>query len=75
MRVVRCGYCNKVIPESSHAIRKRGYTGFYCSCACLVLDTSIGNIVTVTDKLVQEDKECNGIDWEEIDEADRTISM
>ena len=25
----------------------------------------IGNIVTVTDTLVQEDKECNGIDWEE----------
>ena len=63
MRVVRCGYCAKAIPEGSHAMRKRGYTGFYCSCKCLILDTRIGYEEIVTDKLVQEDKECNGIDW------------
>lgn len=66
MRIVRCGYCNKTIPEGSYAMRKRGYAGFYCSCECLVLDTRIGYKEIVTDKLVQEDKECNGIDWEEI---------
>ena len=66
MRVVRCGWCNKAIPEGSYAMRKRGYTGFYCSFTCLVLDARIGNVVTVTDTLVQEDKECNGIDWEEV---------
>lgn len=65
MRAVRCGYCAKAIPEGSHAIRKRGYTGFYCSCKCLILDTRIGYEEIVTDKLVQEDKECNGVDWEE----------
>lgn len=65
MRAVRCGYCAKAIPEGSHAMRKRGYTGFYCSCKCLILDTRIGYEEIVTDKLVQEDKECNGIDWEE----------
>lgn len=66
MRVVRCGYCDKAIPEGSHAMRKRGYTGFYCSCKCLILDTRIGYEKIVTDEIVQEDKECNGIDWEEI---------
>lgn len=66
MRVVRCGYCGKSIPEGSVAMRKRYYTGFYCSCECLILDTRIGYNVVVNDDLVQEDKECNGIDWEEI---------
>ena len=47
-------------------MRKRGYAGFYCSCECLVLDTRIGYKEIVTDKLVQEDKECTGTDWEEI---------
>lgn len=75
MRAVRCGYCAKAIPEGSHAMRKRGYTGFYCSCECLVLDTRIGYEEIVTDKLVQEDKECNGIDWEEINEENNAISM
>ena len=66
MRVVRCGYCGKSISEGSVAMRKRYYTGFYCSCECLILDTKIGYNVVVTDDLVQEDKECNGIDGEEI---------
>lgn len=66
MRAVRCGYCNKTISEGSPAMRKRGYAGFYCSCECLVLDTRIGYKEIVTDKLVQEDKECTGTDWEEI---------
>ena len=66
MRVVRCGYCEKSIPEGSVAMRKRYYTGFYCSCECLILDTRIGYNVVVNDDLIQEDKECNGIDWEEI---------
>ena len=66
MRVVSCGYCGKSIPEGSVAMRKRYYTGFYCSCKCLIRDTRIGYNVVVTDDLVQEDKECNGIDWEEI---------
>ena len=56
------GYCGKSIPEGSVAMRKRYYTGFYCSCECLILDTKIGYNVVVTDDLVQEDKECNGID-------------
>ena len=47
-------------------MRKRYYTGFYCSCECLILDTKIGYNVVVTDDFAQEDKECNGIDWEEI---------
>lgn len=52
MRVVRCGYCGKSISEGSVAMKKRYYTGFYCSCECLILDTKIGYNVVVTDDLV-----------------------
>ncbi len=65
MRKVRCIRCGKLISEGEIAIRHKGYTGFYCSYKCLALETRISEIVTVTNELVEEDKEASGFGWDE----------
>lgn len=65
IRIVRCAYCGAPIREGEKAIRRRGYTGFWCSVGCFLRDTGFGSIETVTDRLVQEDRETNGVEWDE----------
>ena len=63
MRYITCARCGKRIYEGKEAVRHKHYTGFWCSWKCFVLDYS-GYETAITDKLVQEDKSCNNVDWE-----------
>ena len=60
MKFIPCCRCGKKIYDGEQAVRRRGFTGFYCSYRCLVLDTKIGYEDFVTDELVEEDKESSG---------------
>ena len=62
-RYITCARCGKKIYEGTTAIRKRGFTGFYCSFRCYALDNE-ANVAEVTDEIVQEDKTCNHKDWQ-----------
>lgn len=66
MRGVYCSYCGKPILEGQNAVQDRCYTGFYCDWKCYGLQMQHGKAVTVTNELVEEDKECTGRGWEEI---------
>ena len=65
MRKVHCIYCGKPIYEGETAIRHKYFTGLYCSYKCLALNLGISEIATVTNELVEEDKEASGFGWDE----------
>ena len=65
MRKVLCVRCRKSIAEGENAVRHRHFTGFYCSFKCLALETGIAEVKTVTEELVEEDKEASGFGWDE----------
>ena len=65
MRKVLCVRCRKPIVEGENAVRHRHFTGFYCSFKCLALEAGIAEIKTVTEELVEEDKEASGFGWDE----------
>ena len=65
MRKVHCVRCNKQINEGDEAVRHRHFTGFYCSFKCLALEAGIAEVKTVTEELVEEDKEASGFGWDE----------
>ena len=65
MRRVHCVRCGKSINEGEEAIRHRHFTGFYCSYKCLALEAGIAEMSTVTNELVEEDKEASGFGWDE----------
>ena len=65
MRKVYCIRCGKAISEGEKAVRRKHFTGFYCSFECLVLETGIAEIKTVSEDLVNEDKEASGYGWDE----------
>lgn len=65
MRKVYCVRCGKKISEGEDAIRHKYFTGFYCSFKCLALKMGIAEIRTVTNELVEEDKESSGYGWDE----------
>ena len=60
MRKVHCVRCGKSINEGEEAIRRIHFTGFYCSHKCLALEAGIAEMSTVTNELVEEDKEASG---------------
>ena len=60
MKYAHCVRCGKQINEGSIAIRRKGWTGFYCCSDCFVLD-NCGEMVTVTNELIEEDKGTNEI--------------
>lgn len=47
------------------AVRHRHYTGFFCGFRCLALNAGIAEVKTVTEELVEEDKEASGFGWDE----------
>lgn len=63
MRYITCCRCGKRINEGEPAVRRKGFTGFWCSYKCFTLEHE-GYAACATDALVQEDKECNHQDWE-----------
>ena len=65
MRKIHCVKCRKAINEGEVAIRHKGWTGFYCSYKCLVLDIRIAESVIVTNELVEEDKKSSHHGWDE----------
>ena len=65
MRKVHCIYCGKPIYEGETAIRHRHFTGFYCTSMCLLSHLGVVEIATVTNKLVEDDKEASGFGWDE----------
>ena len=65
MRKVHCVRCRKSIVEGENAVRHRHFTGFYCSFKCLALEAGIAEVKTVTEELVEEDKEASGFGWDE----------
>lgn len=65
MRKVLCVRCRKPITEGENAVRHRHFTGFYCSFKCLALEAGIAEVKTVTEELVEEDKEASGFGWDE----------
>ena len=65
MRKVHCVRCEKSINEGEEAIRRIHFTGFYCSHKCLALEAGIAEMSTVTNELVEEDKEASGFGWDE----------
>ena len=65
MRKVLCVRCRKPINEGENAVRHRHFTGFYCSFKCLALEAGIAEVKTVTEELVEEDKEASGFGWDE----------
>lgn len=65
MRKVYCVYCGKPMHEGEPCIRYNNFTGFFCSYRCIALNAGISRNTIVSDELVQEDKEANGIDWDE----------
>ena len=65
MRKVHCVRCGKKINEGELAVRHRHLTGFFCSFKCLALEMEIAKVETVTEELVEEDKEASGFGWDE----------
>lgn len=65
MRKVHCVRCGKQINEGNEAVRHKYFTGFYCSFKCLALEAGIAEVKTVTEELVEEDKEASGFGWDE----------
>ena len=65
MRKVHCVRCGKKINEGDEAVRHKYRTGFYCSFKCLALEAGIAEVKTVTEELVEEDKETSGFGWDE----------
>lgn len=65
MRKVLCVRCKKPIAEGKSVIRHKHFTGFYCSFKCLALEAGIAEVKTVTEELVEEDKEASGCGWDE----------
>lgn len=54
-KYINCYYCGKRIYENTTAIRRRGCIASYCSYRCLVIDNKFCTMVTVNDKLLEED--------------------
>lgn len=65
MRNVHCVRCGKQINEGDEAVRHKHFTGFYCSFKCLALEVGIAEVKTVTEELVNDDKEASGVGWDE----------
>ena len=65
MRKVHCIYCGKTIYEGETAIRHKNFTGFYCKPNCILSHLGVAEIATVTNELVEEDKEASGFGWDE----------
>ena len=65
MRRVHCIRCGKIINEGEEAVRRKHFTGFFCGFRCLALEMGIAEIATVTNELVEEDKEVSGFGWDE----------
>lgn len=65
MRKVHCVRCGKTINEDEDAVRRKHFTGFYCSFRCLAFEMGIAEIKTVSEELVNEDKEASGYGWDE----------
>lgn len=64
-RKVYCLKCGKSLKEGEQAIRRKGWTGFYCSYKCLCLNLGISEAVIVSRELIKEDEEVTGISWNE----------
>ena len=64
MKYINCVYCGKSIEEDNKVVRRKGFTGNYCSWKCAALESGFFEVRKLTDELVKEDKECNGVDWE-----------
>ena len=65
MRRIHCVKCGKQINEGDEAVRRKYFTGFYCSFKCLALEAGIAEVKTVTEELVGEDREASGFGWDE----------
>ena len=65
MRRVHCIRCGKIINEGEEAVRRKHFTGFFCGFKCLSLEMGIAEIKTVSEELVEEDKEASGFGWDE----------
>ena len=65
MRRVHCVRCGKSIYEGEEAVRRKHFTGFFCGFKCLSLEMGIAEIKTVSEELVEEDKEASGFGWDE----------
>lgn len=65
MRKVHCVRCGKIINEGEDAVRHKHFTGFYCSFRCLALEMGIAEMKTVSEEIVNEDKESSGYGWDE----------
>ena len=65
MRKVRCIYCKKEISEGDKAVRHKLYAGFYCSFRCVCLGLGIAKVKTVTNELVEDDKQVGLDGWYE----------
>lgn len=64
-RIVHCARCGKPIAEGQEAVRRKHYTGWFCSFRCLALEMGIAETKTVTDEIVKEDEEETGYGWDE----------
>lgn len=64
-RYSTCIWCGSRLYENTIVVRRKGYTGSYCSYMCAAFQSDLFNTIELTDKVVQDDKECsNSKGWE-----------